>query len=405
MKIMATCRRKFLGLSIVGVISLIYYISTWQSSSLHFPAGDASVVLANHIQAVPTLNKHKLIFKHVWRTVGNITMTKPPELGVGKMRIVVLTTRRSGSSFVGQLLNEHPDIAYLFEPMQLIKSNDTWAEISIDVIKNYMKKMFSCAFSDALHDVKEVPVRESFLSPFVCSSFLRHWNQGYDRHCTGVDIKRAEFICTQARHVAIKVIRIYPLQLPLVKEYLQEKVQIIHLLRDPRGVMSSRITIDQFKAKQQRSMYILKNLNTLVRKAAYHCRRVRDALERLASWTAADSSLSQFYRLVRYEDFAYHPEARTRTLYSSLGLELHKNVLAWIRKATNSNRAYGRRFYSTSRNSTQTAEAWRNKLPFHYVRAVQELPNCQYVMQRLGYDFAKSQEMLQNSSLSLVRKI
>ncbi|KAK2189778.1 hypothetical protein NP493_97g01001 [Ridgeia piscesae] len=401
---MTTCRRKYLSVTIVGVLCIVYYVSTWQSSRLHRPFGDKSVVLSNQIRAVQPLSEHSLTSKHVRRTVDNTTQTPPSERGVSDKRIIILTTRRSGSSFVGQLFNEHPDIAYLFEPMQLIKFGGTLADLSVDVIRSYMKKIFSCAYSDALHDVKELPMRASFLSHFVCASFLRHWKQGHGRYCTEADIKLAEFICRLSKYVAVKTIRIYAKQLPLVQEYLRERVQIIHLHRDPRGVMSSRITIDQFKARQQRTVYIQKNVNTLVRKASTHCRRVRDAVERIAAWTSVEPSLKQFYHVVRYEDFAYHPEARTKALYASLGVELHSNVLAWIRKATVNNTSNGHLFYSTSRNSTQTAEAWRHKLPFYYVHAIQQLPNCQYVIRKLGYEFARSQEMLHNTSLSLVRE-
>ena len=402
---MSTFRRKCLSISIIGVVCVIYYVSTWQSSPLHSQFGDKSVVLSNQIRAVQRLTEHSLISTHIRLTVGNTTQTPPPEHSVSdKKRIIILTTRRSGSSFVGQLFNEHPDMAYLFEPMQLIKFNGTLADLSVDVIRSYMKKIFGCAYSDALHDAKELPMRASFLSHFVCASFLRHWKQGYGRYCTEADIKLAEFVCQQARYVAVKTIRIYAQQLPLVQEYLQERVQIIHLHRDPRGVMSSRITIDQFKARQQRTVYIQKNLKLLVRKASTHCKRIRDAVEKISAWMSADPSLKQFYQVARYEDFAYHPEARTKALYASLGVELHSNVLAWIKKATVNNRGNAHLFYSTSRNSTQTAEAWRYKLPFYYVHAIQQLPNCQYVIRKLGYEFARSPQMLQNISLSLVRE-
>ena len=399
---MAVRRRQFVGLSIVGVISIVYYISTLQPTTLHLRFDDTSFVLDNHVH-----DRQTLIAKHTRRTDVNITTTRPNVQGGSKKPILVLTTRRSGSSFIGQLLNEHPDVAYLFEPLQVIKTNDSLADISLSSINSYIKKLFSCAFTDALRDVEELPVYERMLSIPACTIFLRHWKQGtHDYHCWTGHIKRVQFMCRHTRYVAIKVIRIYPAQLVLIKKFLQEEIQIVHLLRDPRGVISSRITIDQYKAKQQRSAYIRENFDVLVGKASYHCKRVRDALVRLASWKAADPSFNDFYHLVRYEDFAYHPEDMARALYSSLGMSLHNNVLAWLREATTKrNKAVGRNFYSTSRNSTQTAEAWRNKLPFYFVSAMQELPNCQYVMRRLGYESAKSQEMLRNSSLSLVRNI
>ncbi|MEG7523238.1 MAG: hypothetical protein M3H12_09075, partial [Chromatiales bacterium] len=63
-------------------------------------------------------------------------------------------------------------------------------------------------------------------------------------------------MCKQTQYIAMKVIRMSPLQLVLVRKYLREEVQIIHLFRDPRGVISSRIVIDQHSAKQDLNIYI-----------------------------------------------------------------------------------------------------------------------------------------------------
>ena len=200
----------------------------------------------------------------------------------------------------------------------------------------------------------------------------------------------------------MKVIRLFPSQLALIKRYLKEKVQIIHLNRDPRGVISSRILL--YKRKQQLSRYIHRNFDRLIKKASNHCTRIRDIIIRLSLWTAVEPSLREFYHLIRYEDFAYHPQAMTKYLFLKIGLKLTRNVLKWLRTATTSSEPVTR-LHSIIRNSTATAEAWRNKLPFHFVRAMQELPDCQFVMRRLGYQFAESETMLLNRSVSLVLKV
>ena len=402
---MSIPRLIFFGLSfvgVIGVIEIVYNISTLQPTALHLPP-DEAVVLANNIHAAPAHSNSTLTVKHIRRHGGNVSTTRPKVQGSGK-KIIVLTAYRSGSTFIGQLLNEHPDIAYLYEPLRLMsKPLNTSARISVASIDSYMKKLFSCAFTDALHDIQKL-LSQRFISSFACATFTRHWNKR-PTICSIDDLERVQLACKQARYVAIKVIRIYPEQLVLIKKFLQEEMQIVHLVRDPRGVISSRITIVQTSAKQQRSAYIRENFDVLVGKASNHCKRVRDALVRLASWKAADPSFNDFYHLVRYEDFAYHPEDMARALYSSLGISLHNNVLAWLRKATTTTEAVGHNLYSTSRNSTETAEAWRNKLPFYFVRAMQETPHCQYVMRRLGYEFVKSETMLHNSSFSLVQEL
>ena len=176
-------------------------------------------------------------------------------------------------------------------------------------------------------------------------------------------------------------------------------MQIVHLNRDPRGVISSRIMLH--KGKQQLSTYIHLNFDRFVKEASNHCTRIRDTIIKLALWTAVEPSLSKFYHLIRYEDFAYHPQSMTKYLFSNIGLKLHRNVSEWLRTATTSSTNVN----STTRNLTATAEAWRNKLPFHFVRAMQQLPDCQFVMRILGYQFAESEAMLLNRSASLVLKL
>ena len=93
----------------------------------------------------------------------------------------------------------------------------------------------------------------------------------------------------------------------------------------------------------------------------------------------------------------------TEYLFSNIDLKLHRNVIEWLRTATTSSKPD--KVYSSIRNSTATAEAWRNRLPFHFVRAMQELPDCQFVMRRLGYEFAETETRHLNRSVSLVLKL
>ena len=271
-----------------------------------------------------------------------------------------------------------------------------------DKFKGFVQKLFSCACTDALYDAEVLPSHDPYLTYRPCTTFLRYIDPRKNRRCRLTDIKRMEVICRQARYVAMKVIRLYPSQLALIKKYLKDEVQIIHLNRDPRGVISSRIALE--KGKLQLSTYIHLNFDRLVQNASNHCTRIRDTTTRLALWMSVETSLSKFYHLIRYEDFAYHPQSMSKYLFSNIGLKLHKNVTEWLRNATTSSKL-DRKVYAVIRNSTATAEAWRNKLPFHFVRAMQELPDCQFVMRRLGYAFAETETMLLNRSVSLVLKL
>ena len=331
-----------------------------------------------------------------------------PTLQNGCKKIMVLTTWQSGSSFVGQLLKKHPDVTYITEPLRLLRSNGDTYNLSAATVNSYIEKLFNCAFTDALSDTNHPSVEQGRLTPLTCEAFLNDCNDCISRTrgvCVLDDLHRLEQKCKrQTSCVAIELLRIYSNHLPLVENFLREAGHVIHLVRDPRGVISSRITIDQATASKERYAYIEDNFAELVVNASQHCRRVRDALETISSREIAGPSLQKFYRLYRYEDFAYHPEKTTRSLYSSLGMPLRNDVLTWLRKLT-VRRTGSVNVDSSIRNLTETAEAWRYELPFSFVSDMQNLTDCQYVMRRLGYGDATSESMLLDSSLSFVQQL
>ena len=382
--------------------TVINNMSKWQPVGSHNIG--VTVFSGDNKTAVPSQKNIEIKLKLTSHSVNALPTTRPTTNGGGKKKIIVLTTMRSGSSFIGRILHEHPDICYLFEPLQIVNNKATINSNILDTndkLNSFFQNLFSCAFTDALRDAKALPAHDRNLTYRPCTTFLRYSDKRHNSRCRLTDIERTEVMCRRARYVAMKVIRVFPSQLALITKYLKEEVQIIHLNRDPRGVISSRLVAS--RKKQNINAYIIKNYHTLIEKASSHCKRIRDTIIRLALWTAIEPSSSKFYHLIRYEDFAYHPEANTKSLYSSLGLKLHSNVLTWLRKATTFSKPVGG-LYSTKRNSTATAEAWRNKLPFHFVRAMQELPDCQFIMRRLGYEFAQSESMLHDRSVSLVLK-
>ena len=329
-----------------------------------------------------------------------------------KKRIMLLTARRSGSSFVGSLFKEHPGITYLFEPLRSTTADGVTRTLSAATLSGYIQKLFSCNFTDALRDMKRLPDHQERLRWWVCKEFLLDCKECASKKkgvCVIDDVRRLETKCKQqTRCVAMKLIRIYSNHLSLVGDFLRDQGHVLHLVRDPRGVISSRITIDQSESASRRTpqrVYIHDNFAKLVVKAIQHCKRIRDALETTSSWMLANPSLQKVYHLYRYEDFAYHPEVTTRSLYSSLGMPLHDDVLRWLRKSTTRQAVMSKQYlYSTVRNSTATAEAWRHKLPFPFVMIMQSSADCQYVMRRLGYVDATSESMLLDSSLSLVQQ-
>ena len=103
--------------------------------------------------------------------------------------------------------------------------------------------------------------------------------------------------------------------------------------------------------------------------------------------------------MIRYEDFAYAPKKMATKLYKYLNRSVSQNVLAYIDKNTNSITEGD--VWSTKRNSSRTAEAWRSRSTIEDVLYVQE--HCDNVLQMLGYRSVTSDFQLKNTIVSVVK--
>jgi len=54
--------------------------------------------------------------------------------------VIILTNYRSGSTFLGELFNQHPDAFYTFEPLFLLGGNcENQLPLKIDVLQSILK--------------------------------------------------------------------------------------------------------------------------------------------------------------------------------------------------------------------------------------------------------------------------
>ena len=98
---------------------VIKYMSKWPPVVSHNIG--ATVYSSDNTTALPPQNNNEIKVKRTSQIVSVLTQTRPMTHDGGKKKIIVLTTMRSGSSFIGRILHEHPEIVYLFQPLLIIK--------------------------------------------------------------------------------------------------------------------------------------------------------------------------------------------------------------------------------------------------------------------------------------------
>uniref|UniRef100_A0A8C5GWI2 Sulfotransferase n=2 Tax=Gouania willdenowi TaxID=441366 RepID=A0A8C5GWI2_GOUWI len=343
-----------------------------------------------------------------------------------RKHILLFATTRSGSSFTGQLLNQHPDVFYVFEPLYHVQQ--AFTNYSSRLRRTLDHRVLLGAYRDLLLNLYTCDLRfmENYIRPqpqhHVTNSFFRRSSShalcsppvcsGADeppdetwcpKKCGPLNLTLASLSCLSRGHVALKTVRIPEVRdLQTLTEDPRLDMRIIHLVRDPRAILASRMTAfsDQFRAwkiwnatgRQPRYVDLTQITSTC-----------RDMMASAETGLQRPAWLHGRYLLVRYEDLAFNPKDKATEIYRFVGLEMEDRVRTWITKNTKCNVSSLSEWnykYSTSRNSKETAESWRLRLSFDIVRAVQIL--CNDTLALLGYKQVQSAADLRNLSHSLV---
>ncbi|XP_076878331.1 carbohydrate sulfotransferase 1 [Brachyhypopomus gauderio] len=344
-----------------------------------------------------------------------------------KTHVLILATTRSGSSFVGQLFNQHSDVFYLFEPLYHVQTTlmphlshsraSADRRVLLGASRDLLRSLYNCDLYFLESYIKPQPANhttdklfrrgasKALCSPPVCDAFspsdVNIEEGDCIRKCASLNLTLATESCRERRHVAIKTVRIPEVgDLRALIEDPRLNLKVIQLVRDPRGILSSRIETfrDTYRLWRIWRATGRKPYNLDLSQLTTVC---EDVLRSVGTGTSRPAWLRGRYMLVRYEDLARQPLQKTREIYEYLGLSMEKAVEEWIRNNTRgSNEVSAKQKYGTVRDSAANAESWRLKLSHHIVDYTQTV--CQQVLEELGYKAVNSPEDLKNMSISVI---
>lgn len=341
-----------------------------------------------------------------------------------RTQVLLLTTTRCGSTFIGQLLNQHPDVFYLFEPLYHVQmsiiprihlpsdrqvmmgaSRDLlWSLFQCDLyaLESYFRPAPSHHMIDSMfrHSASRVLCQQPVCQAFRAEDTWEEWQ--CKKKCLPLNLTTASQVCRGKPYVAMKTVRVPVVgDLRTLLEDPRLNIKVIQLVRDPRGILNSRIeTFRDFyrlwgiwQATGRRPHTLETRQFTTICDDFYTS--VSTALSRPA-W------LRGRYMLVRYEDLSRRPLQKTREIYEFLGLRMTAAVETWIQANTRgTSEAQAKDKFGTTRDSAANAESWRLKLPFDMVEYSQGA--CQRAMRQLGYREAHSPRELKDMNVSLVQ--
>lgn len=285
------------------------------------------------------------------------------EVGGRPLRSLIISTWRSGTTFLGEVLNAMPGNFYHYEPLLKYEIIQIRGPPHADKALNTIINMLKCKYGD-MEDYFEYG--KSHLHQF--SHNTRLWDHCKYKKDLCFDADFTEKFCKLFPFQSMKVVRI---RLRLIKELLEDNelnVRVVLLIRDPRGVMQSR---------QHRNFC----------QPAPDCWRPELLCADMISDYVAAGRLLQEYpdklMVLRYEELALNPNSTTHQLLKFLRLGATQSVDEFLQTHTNVEVAG---VSSTFRVSRDVPFRWKNVLDFNYVDEIQTA--CKEAMGLWGYRMA-----------------
>ncbi|XP_025959068.2 carbohydrate sulfotransferase 7 [Dromaius novaehollandiae] len=363
-----------------------------------------------------------------------------------KRHIYLHATWRTGSSFLGELFNQHPDVFYLYEPMwhlwQALYPGDA---LSLQgALRDMVRALFRCDFSVLrLYAAPPGPrdplgaappggagnlttagifgwrTNKVICSAPLCPAAPRPRREiglidgaACEERCPPRALRELEAECRKYPVVVIKDVRLLELGalLPLLREP-GLNLRVIQLFRDPRAVHNSRL-----KAKQallRESIQVLRSRHRAEprapprqpllppallgggrgpgpqHRAEFFLSGALDVicqawLRDLLLARRAPAWLRRRYTQLRYEDLVQEPRTQLRRLLRFAGLPVLPAMEAFVVNMTRG-AAYSsdRPFLISARDAREAIHAWRERLSRQQVRQVEAA--CGEAMSLLAY--------------------
>lgn len=279
------------------------------------------------------------------------------------LRSIILSTWRSGTTFLGELLNAVQGTFYHYEPLLRHKTNVIRGPpLAVHALYS-VKKMFKCDF---------IGIKQYFnygkmhLNQFSHNSRLWKYCKYQKEFC--LDANFTSKFCKLFPFQSMKLVRV---RLHLIEDILRDEelnVRVVLLIRDPRGVMQSR----QFQ---------------------HWCKPSPDCWnpKRLCGDMVSDHNeigilLKKYPKqlaVLRFEELALFPEVTMLQVFEFLRLSPVASVWKFLYRHTNIDIDS---VSSTYRVSRDVPFRWKNVLEFDYVKEIQGV--CKEAMEMWGYRLA-----------------
>ena len=303
-----------------------------------------------------------------------------------KHSVLIVTSGRSGSSFLGEIFNNHPDVMYYFEPIlskivaeeNIPQSSNRKTEYeqgkkqSINA-SEYIHDLFTCDASDTVTHILNHP---NNMGRRMMSKFMMKKDLCANRYECGkrpfhhINITKLNRLCSEGySHVVIKELqgRFHTGLKEIIVDRNYKNMKIIQLVRDPRGMLQSMAKVG----------WILDTQNLV------DWDRVESVCNKILGDFNYGNGLKE-HIVIRYEDVCENFIPEIQRLLQFVGLSFTKSYRDYLR-SLKQNKGGDKidKPYNLNKNMKGTSDRWRKNISPSFTAGVEKV--CGELMDRFGY--------------------
>ncbi|XP_063674802.1 carbohydrate sulfotransferase 1-like [Bolinopsis microptera] len=279
---------------------------------------------------------------------------------------LILSQQRSGSSWLGSIFNSDPEIFYLFEPLHTkIYQSSSLLLSTVDAQVEILHNICTCNFDS---EIPSYGVLEHSSVGQRAQTLLYNVDTGYLRdQCLSAKARVAK---------VVKIADIYTLE-RLQTKYPGCELDVVHLVRDPRGSVNSRMGTFQrfFPGEVTTTNFTVEDVS---RAAGILCEDRTRLVKGLQTFHRARRLLT-----VKYEDIAEDPITSIKDLFSQLDITFSISVYNYILESSKAS-SIESGGYDTMKNSRAVYKKWMQTMETSHVQAATVA--CSELLKTLNYN-------------------
>ena len=331
-------------------------------------------------------------------SVGKANRTKT------RLNVILLTHMSSGSTLVGNIFNLHPDVFYIYEPLNTLRrdiNTNEWRALEKESNDAYRED-----FSTLLRDLFTCGFDEERTIELAFPEWARPFN-AWDNRSAPLTKESLRKACNARKITVTKIMQtrlpseggIHELEQVCRSDPSKFDCFIVHQVRDPRAVLSSLISKHFYSLEPTANVFTKtpispEGMKLLKENAQMLCTLVLENLDYVhAKWS---NWFKSRYILVRYEDIISNLSKEVSGIYKYFGLPMVDIISNWIKGIPPPGMKEARHYAMViSSNDITTAEKWR----FHEKPSLVSLfeEACSTLMENIGYILVNGSENLQNN--------